>query len=208
MNKFGSNIQIPKKSARSQLKPEIIWGCDGGGSAHFPRNFETINARKHSPNPQPMRAFQQAVREAQDRVWVVDDYFLVPDKDRSSARRVETILDWLHDDLVASDIRILTKKHDQITEKTLQLFQEREDSINSNQVRRTKKCSIQVSTHLRKKFDYVHDRFAIVDDELWHFGATVGGFHTSINAASRGWCAAESSAIEFFEMVWSRCKVK
>jgi hypothetical protein len=48
----------------------------------------------------------------------------------------------------------------------------------------------------------VHDRFAIVDDELWHFGATVGGAHRSVNAFSRGWDAKTTRASEFFEEAW------
>jgi hypothetical protein len=47
-----------------------------------------------------------------------------------------------------------------------------------------------------------HDRFAIVDHELWHFGATVGGSHRSLNAFSRGWDAAAHGAVEFFGEIW------
>lgn len=50
----------------------------------------------------------------------------------------------------------------------------------------------------------VHDRFAVVDDQLWHFGATVGGAHRSVNAFSFGWDAAAARAKEFFEEVWGR----
>jgi hypothetical protein len=153
-----------------------------------------------------MEAFRKAVSSAMARVWVVDEYFLVPDNAKSSDGRIFTILDWLHPDLVASDIRILTKKDDAITEEALQLFQMREQEINSKRTRQPMKCSIQISTRLTQNFDYIHDRFAIVDDELWHFGATVGGFHASVNAASRGWSAIESGAIAFFELVWEKCK--
>lgn len=48
----------------------------------------------------------------------------------------------------------------------------------------------------------LHDRFAIVDDELWHFGATVGGCHRSVNAFSRGWSAAETHAEDYFFHLW------
>jgi hypothetical protein len=51
-------------------------------------------------------------------------------------------------------------------------------------------------------FPHLHDRFAIVDDELWHFGATVGGGHPNLNAASRGWSVASTRALDFFEEVW------
>ena len=49
----------------------------------------------------------------------------------------------------------------------------------------------------------VHDRFAIIDDELWHFGATVGGSHRSVTAYSRGWSAQATRAGEFFEEAWN-----
>lgn len=49
----------------------------------------------------------------------------------------------------------------------------------------------------------IHDRFALVDNGTWHFGATVGGGHPSINAYSRGWDAAKSRAIEFFNEIWN-----
>ncbi|WP_208596192.1 hypothetical protein [Vreelandella aquamarina] len=144
---------------------------------------------------------------AVERVWVVDEYFLMPDQGKPDDR-ILMILDWLHPGLVASDIRILTKAHDEINEEMLQLFQLREREINQLQARRPKQCSIQVNTRLKVGFDFIHDRFAILDDELWHFGATVGGFHASVNAASRGWCAIDSGAIEFFEMAWDKCKGK
>jgi len=205
MNKFSSGLRLPTKPVRTPLKTEILWGCENGGSGQFPRNMETILARRYSADPKPLNAFHTAVMNAVNRVWVVDDYFLMPDRGASPDGRILTILDWLHTGLVASDIRILTKKHDEITEDALQLFQMREQEINAKQARRATRCSIQVSTGLAG-FDYIHDRFAIVDDELWHFGATVGGFHASVNAASRGWSAVDSGAIEFFELAWSKCK--
>lgn len=32
-----------------------------------------------------------------------------------------------------------------------------------------------------------HDRFAIMNQEIWHCGAAVGGMHGSLSALSRGW---------------------
>lgn len=184
-----------------------MWGGESGGSHFFPREMETIRTRRRSSNPKPLEAFRIAVVNAVERVWVVDEYFLMPDQGKPDDR-ILMILDWLQPGLVASDIRILTKAHDEINEEMLQLFQLREREINQLQARRPKQCSIQVNTRLKVGFDFIHDRFAILDDELWHFGATVGGFHASVNAASRGWCAIDSGAIEFFEMAWDKCKGK
>ena len=33
----------------------------------------------------------------------------------------------------------------------------------------------------------VHDRFALVDADLWHFGSTVGGAYPALSAVSHGW---------------------
>ena len=206
MSKFDSGLKLPTRPLRTPLKAEILWGCERGGSSHFPRDIETILTRRRSPVPKPLDTFRIAVMNAMDRVWIVDEYFLVPEGVASSDERILTILEWLHIGLIACDVRILTKKHDEINKNVLELFQIREKEINACQARRSKQCSIQVNTRLRDKFDYIHDRFAIVDDELWHFGATVGGFHASVNAASRGWSAADSGAIAFFELAWNKCK--
>jgi hypothetical protein len=34
---------------------------------------------------------------------------------------------------------------------------------------------------------FIHDRFVMLDDELWHFGGTIGGFQPNLTAYSRGW---------------------
>jgi hypothetical protein len=47
-----------------------------------------------------------------------------------------------------------------------------------------------------------HDRFAIIDDELWHWGANVGGTHHEVNAYSRGWPVHETGAVAYFERLW------
>jgi len=38
-----------------------------------------------------------------------------------------------------------------------------------------------------KDRDLLHDRFAILDDELFHFGGTVGGYQQGLTAYSCGW---------------------
>lgn len=106
--------------------------------------------------------------------------------------------------LVANDIRLLTKPHAEIDQTMLEMFHKREQEINNSSVRRAKKCTIEIKTHLtHPRCNFIHDRFAIIDDELWHFGGTVGGFHASVSAASRGWRASDHRAIEFFEMAWN-----
>jgi hypothetical protein len=43
-----------------------------------------------------------------------------------------------------------------------------------------------IEIHMLQK-TYIHDRFALMDGEIWHCGATIGGMHECLNAISRGW---------------------
>ena len=46
--------------------------------------------------------------------------------------------------------------------------------------------------------DIVHDRFAIMDGEIWHCGASICGMHAALNAVSRGWVDEEDKLMKFF----------
>lgn len=96
MSKFDTGFKLPTKPPRTHSKTQILWGCEDGGSQRFPKNMEIICARKYSPDPKPLDAFRTAVMEAVDRVWVVDEYFLMPDEPAIPDGRISTILDWLH----------------------------------------------------------------------------------------------------------------
>jgi len=50
--------------------------------------------------------------------------------------------------------------------------------------------------------DPLHDRYAVLDDELWHFGSTVGGLHEGITSFSRGWSADEHKFLDLFNALW------
>lgn len=49
---------------------------------------------------------------------------------------------------------------------------------------------------------WLHDRFAILDDIMWHFGSTVGGAYRGFSAATRGWPARDLAYV--FEDEWQR----
>lgn len=204
MTSFGSPVALAPLAPSPP--PEILWACENGGSPCFPGGIATIYARRHSLSPRHMDAFQAAVRKARTRVWMLDYYLFLPDTG-SPDDRILTIVDWLHVDIVATDIRMLTGEHREVSADALKIFKDREVEINKKYARRGSVCRIAVSTHLSRVFD-IHDRFAVIDDELWHFGATVGGFHASVNAASRGWPAGAVGAIEFFELAWTMSEGK
>ena len=45
----------------------------------------------------------------------------------------------------------------------------------------------------------IHDRFAVLDDEIWHFGGTVGGINPQLTAYSRGWKDYDGSFREYIK---------
>lgn len=201
MKGFAPGISIAPKAERPFPFKKILWCSQEGGQNRFPTPSEAWG-RKYSGDPFPLLEFGDAVADAQERVWIVDEYLLMPDNG-DPAKRIDQILAWLPLWLAASDIRLLTKQHQEVDEDDLKKFQQRAQAINNHAIRREKECRIEVRMHLTRDCDFVHDRFAIIDDELWHFGGTVGGFHSKVSAASRGWRAADHGAISFFEEIWN-----
>lgn len=205
MKRFNQPVTYPREQG-SPLKYEIFWCSEDGGRTVFPNDINCIKERRYSLNSVPLNSFSSAVNKAVERIWIVDEYFLMPSGNQNLSDHISTILNWLHNGLLASDIRILTGEHKEINNQIIDKFQKKAREINVLQPKRQKKCRIQINTHLNKNFDYIHDRFAIVDSELWHFGATVGGFHNKVSAASRGWDAVDTGAIGFFEKIWEKCE--
>lgn len=209
MNRFGSPVTLSSTRGRPIAEKQIIWCSETGGSSRFPAGMDDIVQRKYAVDPVPLVAFGEAVAAALDRIWIVDEYIFMSEGSREQQtrdgirRRIDRVLAWMPLTIEASDIRILTKAHREITESELAPLRQREADINRKSSHWDRECRIQVRDHRSTTFDYTHDRFAIVDDELWHFGGTVGGFLTSVSATSRGWSAAEHGAIQFFELAWS-----
>jgi hypothetical protein len=201
MKGFALDIAIAPKAQRPFPDREILWGSPEGGQNCFPTSMAAWE-RRNSSDPVPLQKFGEAVAGAQERVWIVDEYLLMPGKG-SPTDRIEKILAWLPLWLVASDIRLLTKRHQEVGDGDIEKFHQRARAISNHVARREKECRIEIRMHLKRDCDFVHDRFAVVDDELWHFGGTAGGFHAAVSAASRGWRAADHGALDFFEEIWN-----
>ncbi len=188
------------------LWPTVCGYGDGGesDSSAFP-SLTAIKARRAAYPPEALTAFAETAWMAQDRIFVLDDYLFKPDGGVSQKGRYDQILFWLPVGLVANDIRFLTNAPGDKAEQTTiqQLFNERAGAINHRTPRRAGVAKIEVRFSLGINFPYVHDRFAIIDNELWHFGATVGGLHSLVNAATRGWDAEAHDAVRFFNDAWN-----
>lgn len=203
MKHFTPDIPVASKPQRPLPANEILWGSQEGGQNRFPTSTAAWE-RKHSGNPVPLLKFSNSVADAQDPVWLVDEYLLTPDR-KSIVERIVQILAWLPLGIAANDIRLLTKQHKEIEEENLKNFQIHAQKINAYSVRRGKQCRIEVRTHLtHRNCNFIHDRFAIIDDELWHFGGTTDGFQATVSASSRGWRAVDHGAIDFFEEIWNK----
>lgn len=203
-NTIGAIVAAPPEQP---LHEKIIyWGTSSAGDdRRFPTESD-IRLRGCSEVPMPLSVFVNAVRNAVQRVWIVDEYFFTSGSNNiKTTNHVSDICKWFHKDLKATDIRILTGSHDEVSVDELSLVRMQADDINRSQPKRQTVCTIAIKTNLTSgKFSYIHDRFAVIDNELWHFGGTVGGYQKKVSAVSRGWCARETGAIEFFELAWER----
>jgi hypothetical protein len=201
-------VDAAEPVSRRPDEPRIFWpsvrfyGDNGGPDSSVFPSINAIKARCGARPPEPLEAFLEAVWDAQDRIFVADDYLFKPLEGQSQQDRYGQILDWLPDGLVANEIRFLTNAHpDQ--DALRKQFNERVAEINQRAPRRLGIATIDIRFTLGSAFPYVHDRFAIIDNELWHFGATVGGLHSLVNATSRGWDAHAREAVRFFDEAWN-----
>jgi len=212
MKKFGTNIKAVDKIDRPVPEKAILWAAQNeygnmpnGDSNCFP-NWHAILARKSARIACPLATFGEAMTQAQERIWVIDGYFLDLD-DGNRQDRMAHIFAWLPETMLAYDIKFLTKSYNtgdnkEVDRDLVTQFQEHTARINLHKSKGAIQCAIEVRFTLAQNFNYVHDRFAIIDDELWHFGATVGGFHSQVSAATRGWRASDHGAEEFFKLAW------
>jgi len=196
---------------RAYPAQRILWptvrgyGDDGGPDSSVFPSLDAIRARRGARPPEALEAFIEAAWAARDRILVLDDFLFKPKEEQSQQSRYEQVLAWLIDDLIANDIRFLTNAHEDAAEHAAirKLFNQRVAEINRRAPRRAGAARIEIRFSLGSRFPYVHDRFAIIDSELWHFGATVGGLHSLVNAATRGWDADAHEAVRFFDVAWA-----
>lgn len=159
--------------------------------------------------------FFDAIRRAEKRLWILDKKF------DSAALSV------IWDEIFISripDIRILAEKAsiDSIRLWVEDLKAKREEMIIVDRYRIAWKNTQQVQWNtsalsrspgqlhqfllriLPGVSSRVHDRFALVDDELWHFGSTVGALEDQgFSAVSRGWYIEAEEFVQLFtQCLW------
>lgn len=166
-----------------------------------------------------LNAFWSSLQYAKNRVFILDSYFLKPeippnaDEVKLISERVLVIKQKLEETILNSaeglEVKILTDSpygtDKEKEQEMLASFKEVEELSQEMGQQGSVGVKLSVCLELTRKFNYIHDRFAIIDNELWHFGGTVGGFNSKLSAASRGWDATKLNAISFFDEVWQEC---
>ena len=186
-------------------QPQLLWpsityrkGIENRDAPRFPA-MEEIRGRHnvhHRGIVLKLVAFEVAVESAVARVLVLDLHF-----DEVGLNVLGPALSGSR----ALDVRLLTGRGDIDAQDRERRRKTLVHHLNSNRAG-SGGVDVQWRAKLDKhSFPYLHDRFAIVDDDLWHFGSTVGGGYRGLTAASGPWSASDTRAAEFFEECWSIC---
>ncbi len=171
----------PVPTLTSGLQHQIFWLWTTGGchTPQHPRPGRMEGVHVPSWQPKPLEIFLEEVAQATQQIYILDPHFDEPVGIRG-----------VWDYIVYSNagVKILVSKTD--SKKDLQKWLK--DHPDPKQEIR--------SVDIRKTDLEFHDRFAVVDSELWHFGSTVGGAQPQFSAVTRGWSANEFRIV--FDRLW------
>ena len=194
-----------RRSPEPSDGPQLLWPSIRYGSeiedvdaSFFPALEHVVGRYAAGKNEMTLKlvAFEIAVMKSTVRVLVLDPHF-----DESGARVLGPALSSSQ----ASDVRLLTSSSD-IDRNARARLEEGFTRYRNLNHHRPERIEVRWNAKLDKyKFPFLHDRFAIVDGDLWHFGSTVGGSHPGLTAASGPWSTSETRAVEFFEECWRSC---
>lgn len=179
--------------------PQLLWPSIESGAnldiSSFPERHKIYHKRHYKGLTLRLVAFEKAVNAAMSHILVLDPHF-----DEIGADALQFGLFGSR----ALDIRLLTGY-----ERDKELLQrELTEAINLDRDTGRRVEILWTTTLDRHSFPFLHDRFAIVDGSLWHFGSTVGGGHPGLTAASGPWPASQTRAKEFFEECWRKCNAR
>ena len=139
-------------------------------------------------NPKPgVSIFWKEIRNAQHHVFMFDSH-IRPEE----FCRILCLLKQREKFCDARTIKLLL-----LTEMSKQTKNTMREMYNTEQSNITKTHVCILPTHWNSSF-YIHDRFALIDDNIWHFGATIGAMHRSYNAFSGPWHDNNRSMLKFF----------
>ena len=207
----GKIVEVGTATKSEVPSHEILWASafgygENASSCDLKRvpSLAAVKARLSAKPAEPLGAFVNAACMAQERIFVLDSYLFRAGDERELESRIARILQWLPLESNVKDVKLLTAGLNAVQRKTVEdAVQGRVEQINRRNQQRPYQLVADISWNLETNFDFVHDRFAIIDNELWHFGATIGGLHAKVSAATRGWKADEHDAVRFFNEAWA-----
>ncbi len=146
-----------------------------------------------------LKEFADAVGRATDRLLIVDPYFgKNSGPDRSTGHFVVAA------SLAASKVNLVRVISGRLQGAEIRAAKQLLVSARNKPTHGRRHGVIEWLDRLPGGGFDIHDRFAIVDSELWHFGADVGGAHPGLTMTSGPWSAGDSWARSFFEELWRR----
>ena len=194
---------LQKGRLAASVVPGLLWPTIGEldrpyDLPHFPERYQVerrykmgIHQNHDTPGLyRPLVAFTSAVKKSMVCILVLDPHFDEVGVD---------VLASAIESSSAEDIRLLTGGRK--CERTK--WREKLQSFRNHD--RPSSSQAQVSLGAlpdKNSFPYLHDRFAVVDSTLWHFGSTVGGGHRGLTAASGPWSEDDTQGRRFFDECW------
>ena len=195
---------LPRVPVERLPTPQLLWPSikygeriDRHDAPHFP-DADAIRDRRDSieaGNELSLRAFEEAVVGAEVHVFVLDHHF---DKQGADILGGALMLSQVR------DVRLLTGRGSLADADRRELTSALTESCNEERHDRLQVEVLWRATLSTDSFPFLHDRFAIIDGGLWHFGATVGGGYPRLTAVSGPWPATATRAIDFFKECWIR----
>ena len=186
--------------------PQLLWpsirfvsrGSANDDKTSFPKEYEIRERHQNSLGKTlALEAFQLAVLVAEVRVLVLDPHF-----DEVGVAALAPVLDGNRN---VRDVRLLTGTGDITTDSREEARRILTQAINADRTQSDGLVDVGWRAVLKKdKYPFLHDRFAIVDGALWHFGSTVGGGFRGLTAASGPWPTSDTRAVDFFDDCWKR----
>ena len=155
--------------------------------------------REGEKNALVLDSFTRTLRNASDKVWILDTYL---HKNFSKNDVFESILKSILINKSIIDVRfyLKSKTNEEEIKEIVKFYNDliREDRSNSR--------ATTIALKFYDDLNYLHDRFAVVDNDLWHFGSDVGATLPSLHATSYGWNAKKLKITDFFEELWQEGK--
>lgn len=202
MEKSNKELGFVSEQQKVHCKPQLLWPCFSMHNNkflekdrhYFPGENQVKGNRilfnllcKQEGYAPGSSEFWEAFKSSRDIV-LVDMFF-----EEKHYNRVLYELEQIHNTLDYSPkyIRIY---YDSQYNKDLQKIHSDKQKNNSTLF---KKFTVEIySFH---DWDLIHDRFAVMDQEIWHFGAAVGGMSKKLSALSRGWFDKDNALRDYFD---------